>query len=236
VTNGKLTATTQYYPDCYVPEFARNKQQIRDKLHSYWQEVAPLIQATNYTIDIVLSPDLSRAWVVEINGPVWNASRPHRERERARSDICECICCSLHKQAVVCSIGKIGSTVILCRTDHISCAFSKHHYRCPSWAFSLHCASSSINYEVPMTPSTCRSSKASTMWQRPSHAMVVVKVQSPIHGITVAHVVTTTCVPIAMRSLQHKHAMRRSISLQSAPIQPYPQPQPQPQVELQVRH
>lgn len=72
VSEGRLTACTQYYPNCFVSSIAARRDVIKQKIFSFWnEEIRPLIPASqpNYTIDFVLSTDLEKITIVELNNP-----------------------------------------------------------------------------------------------------------------------------------------------------------------------
>lgn len=72
VWNRKLTCCTQYYSHCFVPEMAQNKEKVSKTITDFIEkEVIPKLPAelTNLTVDLALSPDLTRVWVVEIGNP-----------------------------------------------------------------------------------------------------------------------------------------------------------------------
>jgi len=72
IWQGKFTACTQYYSECYVPEMAANKEKITEKIRQFLtQEILPKLPKDLHTltIDLALAPDLSRVWLVEIGNP-----------------------------------------------------------------------------------------------------------------------------------------------------------------------
>lgn len=59
VVDKKIVACTQYYPLCYVPKLSHNKEMITKVLFDYFDKVKDLIKIDTYTIDFMLSRDLS---------------------------------------------------------------------------------------------------------------------------------------------------------------------------------
>ena len=129
VINGELHASTQYYPSCFVPEFVAKKQQIQEKLLEYWRMVAPRIKTPNYTIDIALAPDLSRAWLVELNGPV-RAYAYARVTPSRLLDAGLMVCARYSHPALeaASSTGRSSTTATSCSMDLTSCASSSPTY------------------------------------------------------------------------------------------------------------
>lgn len=62
-----MTACTNYYYYCYVPEMVPRKEEIRQRIQEYWNTIKDCIKVDSYTIDFVLSPDLKEVKVIEIN-------------------------------------------------------------------------------------------------------------------------------------------------------------------------
>jgi len=70
VSKGRLTAISQYNHDCYFPEVARRKEDIRVLLVSYWEsEVKARVPLADYIVDFAVLGLLEdrRVAVVELN-------------------------------------------------------------------------------------------------------------------------------------------------------------------------
>ena len=65
-----MTACTQYYNLCYVPEIAKLKNEISKKILEYFEKVKHLFTVESYTLDLAISPDLSKIYIIEINHTV----------------------------------------------------------------------------------------------------------------------------------------------------------------------
>lgn len=73
VVRGQMTAITQYYMLCYIPEIARNSSKLATMMREFWatkikDRIAPSGGIDNtYTIDFAITPEMDRIWVVELN-------------------------------------------------------------------------------------------------------------------------------------------------------------------------
>jgi hypothetical protein len=67
VSNNQMTAITQYYSLCYLPEIVLQKALVLDMILTKWALVHPLLKVHTYTIDFAFSIDLDHIMVVEIN-------------------------------------------------------------------------------------------------------------------------------------------------------------------------
>jgi len=70
VVDGEMTACTQYYSDCFVPELVTRKHEIQERLLAFHLATRHRIPISTYTIDYALDPHSDRIWIVEINNPV----------------------------------------------------------------------------------------------------------------------------------------------------------------------
>ncbi|MDP2436764.1 MAG: hypothetical protein Q8P67_13525 [archaeon] len=72
VSGHRLTTCTQYYPDCFVSQISSQRDAIKARITTFWeQRVRHLIpeHVPDYTMDLVLSPDLEQVLIVELNNP-----------------------------------------------------------------------------------------------------------------------------------------------------------------------
>ncbi|KAH3745028.1 carboxylic acid reductase [Pelomyxa schiedti] len=69
VARGNLNAASMYHKHCFVPEIIKRHGDIEKAIFTAWESVAPKINCSDYTLDLVLSPNLSLLWVVEVNYP-----------------------------------------------------------------------------------------------------------------------------------------------------------------------
>ena len=62
MAGGQLSGATQYYDDIYVPAMDAQRDEIEALIVRFWEEeIRDAVPVDTYTIDLGLTPDLSKA-------------------------------------------------------------------------------------------------------------------------------------------------------------------------------
>jgi len=68
----KLVAISQYYSDVFVPELSKRREDVSQKIQSFYQtEIQPKLpkDVQNLTVDVALSEDFSKVFLIEVGNP-----------------------------------------------------------------------------------------------------------------------------------------------------------------------
>jgi hypothetical protein len=60
-----MTALTQYYKACFVPELAQRKNEIEKLILEFHNRIKDLITVKSYVADFVIDGD--KVWLIELN-------------------------------------------------------------------------------------------------------------------------------------------------------------------------
>ena len=67
VVDNAISAVSQYYDLCYVPEIAAHRDEIRERIDRYFvEQVRDRVRIPTYTVDLALSPTSEHIWLIEL--------------------------------------------------------------------------------------------------------------------------------------------------------------------------
>lgn len=64
-----MTACSQYYAGTYVPELAKNKDKVAQRILDFFEKTKNLISIQEYVVDYALDPKSDKIWIIEVNNP-----------------------------------------------------------------------------------------------------------------------------------------------------------------------